>query len=242
MTDVSPQSVSRPVPAKAVLRPRDAATLILIDRSGSAPKVLLGRRNEKHVFMPGKFVFPGGRVEPQDRLMPVVKPLHPQTEAKLMEKMSRPSLARARALALAAIRETFEETGLVLGGKGPQAARIPGGAWAEFAATGFYPDLSLVHYVARAITPPGRQRRFDARFFCADADAIVHRVENMVHADAELVELAWIPIAEAKRLDIPPITGMILDELQGLSAAGMTYDRPVPFFRKLGRTHRREII
>jgi len=52
------------------LRPRDSATLILIDCSGSVPKVLLGRRHERHRFLPGKFVFPGGRVEIKDRLMP----------------------------------------------------------------------------------------------------------------------------------------------------------------------------
>jgi 8-oxo-dGTP pyrophosphatase MutT (NUDIX family) len=50
--------------------PRDAATLMLIDRSGAKPKVLLGRRHAGHKFMPGKFVFPGGRIEAFDRVMP----------------------------------------------------------------------------------------------------------------------------------------------------------------------------
>src|ERR1051325_11791196 len=53
-------------------RPRDAATLILIDRSSAVPKVLLGKRHGGHAFMPDKFVFPGGRVEPHDRHVPVV--------------------------------------------------------------------------------------------------------------------------------------------------------------------------
>ena len=48
------------------LRPRDAATLIIVDASGKKPKVLMGRRHERHSFMPGKFVFPGGRVDPAD--------------------------------------------------------------------------------------------------------------------------------------------------------------------------------
>ena len=54
------------------VKPRDSATLILIDRAEPVPKVLLGRRHERHRFLPGKFVFPGGRIEPSDRLMAVV--------------------------------------------------------------------------------------------------------------------------------------------------------------------------
>src|SRR5262245_64265707 len=96
------------------VRPKDAATLILVDRSDSIPKVLLGKRHHGHKFMPGKFVFPGGRVDPADQRMPVTRTLHPQTQAHLMKRLQRPSAAKARAFALAAIRETFEETGLLL--------------------------------------------------------------------------------------------------------------------------------
>src|SRR5438445_11444607 len=97
------------------LRPKDAATIILIDRSGAEPKVLLGRRHHGHKFMPGKFVFPGGRVEPIDRRMPSATTIEPRVEARLMQSMAHPSAAKARGLMLAAIRETFEETGLLLG-------------------------------------------------------------------------------------------------------------------------------
>ena len=83
---------------------------------------------------------------------------------------------------------------------------MPDGPWAEFAKAGFYPDLSVLHFVARAITPPRRPRRFDTRFFSVDATAIAHRIENVVHPEAELVELVWLPIAEARRLDMPTIT------------------------------------
>jgi 8-oxo-dGTP pyrophosphatase MutT (NUDIX family) len=223
------------------VRPRDAATLILIDRSANPPKVLLGRRHDGHDFMPGKFVFPGGRVEPDDGRMPVVRPLHPQAEAWLMRGMTRPSPSRARAFALAAIRETFEETGLLLGAR-PESktSPVPGGVWAEFAKTGFVPDLGVIHFVARAITPPGRTRRFDARFFTADASAIAHRVDNVIHKDAELVELVWLPITEAKRLDMPGITGKVLDELQARTTAGLGHDLPVPIFRMRHGKHGRE--
>ena len=99
----------------ANLRPRDSATLILIDRTESVPKVLLGRRHESHKFLPGKFVFPGGRVEPTDRLMPTAAPLHVRDTERLMLGVQRPSKVKAAGYALAAIRETYEETGLMLG-------------------------------------------------------------------------------------------------------------------------------
>ena len=104
------------------VRPKDASTLIIVDRSGTEAKVLLGKRHHAHKFMPGKFVFPGGRLEPNDRLMPIAAGLNPVTEKYLMAQMKRPSAARARALALAAIRETFEETGLKTRRRGTRTA------------------------------------------------------------------------------------------------------------------------
>jgi 8-oxo-dGTP pyrophosphatase MutT (NUDIX family) len=215
-------------------RPRDAATLILIDRSDPTPKVLLGKRHRGHVFMPGKFVFPGGRVEPHDRHVPVAGALDPATEAKLMRHVSRPSRDKARALAVAAIREVFEETGLLVGRKVEDAPRVPtDGQLDPFATAGVRPDLSQLHLIARAITPPGRPRRFDARFFAADAQLIVHRVDGVVHPDAELVELTWLPVAQARELDIPPVTKRVLTELEARVAAGFGHDLPVPFYRVL---------
>ena len=97
------------------LRPKPAATLIILDHSGAEPTVLMGRRNPAHKFMPGKFVFPGGRVDPVDRHMRVALPLHTEVQDRLLAHLPRRGPAMAQALALAAIRETFEETGLVLG-------------------------------------------------------------------------------------------------------------------------------
>lgn len=224
------------------VRPKDAATLILVDRSQKTSKVLLGKRHHKHVFMPGKFVFPGGRTEPNDRLMPIAKPLHKDVEDRLMREVVQPSAVKARALALAAIRETFEETGLLLGAKHNGARAAPEGPWAEFAKTGFYPDLSVLHFVARAITPPGRPRRFDARFFSVDASSIAHKIDNVVHADAELVELVWVPIEEARKLDLPTITTIVLQELEARVEAGFGHDLPVPFYRKPHDPYGRELL
>jgi 8-oxo-dGTP pyrophosphatase MutT (NUDIX family) len=228
--------------ASANVRPKDAATLIIVDRSGAAPKVLLGKRHHAHKFMPGKFVFPGGRLEPNDRLMPSATQLNPFTEQYLMRNVRRPSVARAKGLALAAIRETFEETGLILGAPLSNAGAAPEGPWADFAKAGFYPDLSSLHFVARAITPSRRPRRFDTRFFAVDASTIAHKVENVVHAEAELVELVWMPISEARSLDMPTITGVVLQELEARVAAGFGHDLPVPFYRMPRTVFYRDLI
>ena len=215
------------------LKPRDAATLILVDRSGAAPKVLLGRRHAGLKFMAGKFVFPGGRMEPGDKRMPVASELDTHAGARLMRGVQRPSLAKARALALAAIRETFEETGLLLGKRVDDMPPVPDGPWKAFADAKVLPDLAELHFIVRAITPPRRPRRFDARFFAADASAIAHKVDGKVGPDSELVELVWLPIAEAKSQDLPTITQVALDELQARVAKGFGHDLPSPFYRML---------
>ena len=182
-------------------------------------------------------------MEPQDRLMPFVNTLHPQAEAWLMKQTIRPSVARARAFALAAIRETFEETGLLLGAKRSDAPPVPGGIWADFTKTGFYPDLGAVHFIARAITPPGRTRRFDARFFCADATAIAHRVENVIHPDAELVELVWVEIGSKPLADAHAMTKNVLTELDHRLATGpLRHDAAVPFFHFYGGKMQKDVL
>jgi 8-oxo-dGTP pyrophosphatase MutT (NUDIX family) len=223
------------------VRPRDAATMIIIDRAG-APKVLLGRRHHGHKFMPGKFVFPGGRVEPLDRRMTAASLLAPQVEAQLMKSVQRPSPDKARGLMLAAIRETFEETGLMLGAKGEPSVRSPGGPWDGFVQAGVVPDLAPVHFVARAITPPGRTKRFDTRFFAVDAGAIAARQDGVVGPDTELTELVWLPIGEASQLDMPAITTAVLEELTARIAAGFSHDLPVPFYRVVNRRRARDLL
>jgi 8-oxo-dGTP pyrophosphatase MutT (NUDIX family) len=226
----------------ANLRPRDAATLILVDRSGSVPKVLMGRRHHGHKFLPGKFVFPGGRVEIADRAMPTAAPLHDSDVGRLMRRMQRPSRAKAAGFALAAIRETYEETGLMLGTRRTDEILAPSDAWQAFAQARILPDLGALHFIARAITPPGRPRRFDSRFFAADVSAVAHRAAGVVGPDAELVELVWLPITEARRLDMPTITAVALEELQDRAATGMSRDHPVPFFRMLHNRFVRETL
>ncbi len=225
------------------LRPVDAATLIIIDRKARTPRLLMGRRHEGLKFMPGKFVFPGGRIEAGDRSMSVAGALHPRAEQALMARVVRPSTQRSRALALAAIRETFEETGLLLGTKdygSPESA--PAGVWAAFQERGVFPDLEELHFIGRAITPPKRVKRFDTRFFAVDRTAITDEVGGVVGPDSELVELAWVTIAEAKTLDLPPITAVILSELEARIAAGFGHELPVPFFYQRHGRFMRELL
>jgi hypothetical protein len=129
----------------------------------------------------------------------------------------------------------------VIGAKGAAKGSVPLGSWSRFVQTGFYPDLSILHFVARAITPPGFARRFDARFFCVDS-AIAHRLENVIHPDAELVELTWLPIAAARRLDLPVSTGLVLEELQLLLRADLRPDLPVPFYSTRNGDFARDLI
>jgi 8-oxo-dGTP pyrophosphatase MutT (NUDIX family) len=223
-------------------RPKDAATLILVDRTGRTPKVLLGKRHHAHAFLPGKYVFPGGRVDLQDRFMPVAKPLDPHVEARLMQQVARPSQAKAQAFGLSAIRETFEEAGLLIGLRRADSPPTPPGTWTEFVKNGLYPDLSALHFIARAITPPRNSRRFDARFFTADASAIAHRVDGVVHDDAELVEMKWLPISETRDLDLSEITRIVLKEIESRISAGFQHELPVPFFRMLYCRFVRELL
>jgi 8-oxo-dGTP pyrophosphatase MutT (NUDIX family) len=225
------------------LRPKDAATLILIDRRGSQPKILMGRRHPGHVFMPGMFVFPGGRTDAEDRRMVASGALPPRTEAALNARTARPSPRRGRALALAAIRETFEETGLLLGIRehGP-AQRVPHGTWAAFGEHGVVPDLGVLQLVARAITPPGRPRRFDTRFFAADRNAVAAEVKGVTGPDSEFIELVWVTLAEAPDLPCATITQVILQELQDRLAAGFSHDLPIPFYYERRGRFVRELL
>lgn len=222
--------------------PRDAATLMLIDRSGAEPKVLLGRRHTGHKFMPGKFVFPGGRIEAHDRQMSAVSDLHPDMQAKLNARVADPSPDYARAFPLAAVREMAEETGLLLGVKRDEPPATPGEIWAEFEKAKVHPDLGNIYFIARAITPPGRPRRFDTRFLTTDASAIAHRIEGVVGPDSELVELTWVPIEQATLLDMPTITGVVLEELLARVEAGMGHDLPVPLYFMQDHQYFRELL
>ncbi|MFI0846218.1 NUDIX hydrolase [Mesorhizobium sp. IMUNJ 23232] len=226
---------------KGPLRPRDAATLILLDRQDGAVKVLMGRRHARHAFMPGKFVFPGGRTDPGDSFVPVAEGLHPDEEKKLISRAARSGPVRARAIALSAVRETYEEAGLLIGRKTPFKTTKTG--WQGFADHGVAPSLEGLRYLARAITPPGRVRRFDTRFLVAWRDAIAVELPGGGPTE-ELEEIVWLPLDEAKKADIPNITRTVLGELEQRLAFDPLL-RPggvVPFYRMVRNRFIREVL
>jgi 8-oxo-dGTP pyrophosphatase MutT (NUDIX family) len=145
-----------------------------------------------------------------------------------MKRVARPSPAKAQALALAAIRETFEESGLLLGTPATEIPAVPKGPWEAFAQAKILPDLQGLYFIGRAITPPGRTRRFDARFFSLDASAIAHRIEGVTGPEAELVELVWMSLPDAKQLDLPAVTSVMLDDLPNALRAVHTRDALIP--------------
>jgi 8-oxo-dGTP pyrophosphatase MutT (NUDIX family) len=224
-------------------RPKDAATMLIIDRTNARPKVLMGKRHASHKFMPGKYVFPGGRLDDGDRRMVATGALPQICEDRLLKRAVRPSAGKARALALAAIRETFEETGLLFGSDefgAPEAP--PEGSWRDFAGHGVFPDLSAITFVARAITPPRRPKRFDTRFFTVDASALAKKIDGVTGPDSELTDLVWVDFDEAKELDLPTITKVIIQEVEARIEAGFAPYLPVPFYwEKRGHFVREEL-
>lgn len=196
---------------------KDAATLILTRRH-DRPEVLMGRRAPGHVFMASRWVFPGGRIERADHTAKAADDLSAATAQALAGEMPE---RRARALALTAIRETYEETGLMLATPAPPASVA--GPWREFRAAGALPTLQPLDYIARAVTPPGRTRRFDARFFMAPADALLS--PDPTAGSGELDEIAWLSIEDALALDPPAITRFVLGEVAD-RLVGKTPARP----------------
>lgn len=214
-----PQGPPRAEGARAV-RPKNAATMILVRRDGAKPRVLMGRRNNRVTFMPGMWVFPGGRVDRADHRAPAASELHPDVAA-VFERHGRPG----RALALAAVRETWEEAGLLMARPAPE--RPGAGPWREFLAQGALPDLAALDLVARAITPSSIAKRFDTWFLMAEADRLLS-LERQADC-GELDEIVWVEFDEALKMEVPNITRFVLGEAVARLADP---NRPRPFLRK----------
>ena len=208
----------------------DAGVVILIDCTQPLPRIMFGRRRPDNVFLPDKWVFPGGRFDADDLKVSACDALDAKDHAALMWGMPDAwTPHHATTLALTAVREVFEETGLVIGARGTMPAPVPE-AWQPFAALGYMPHISGLRVLARAITPPGRTRRFDARFFAIDASHIAHRIARDEGEHSELLDLVWQPLDQLDKLDLPTITRMVLRELEARIAAGFGHHLPVPFF------------
>lgn len=189
---------------------RNASTIILVRDTDSTPAVLMGQRGAKAAFMPSMFVFPGGAVDAGDADVGAALSLSACCEDRLLHEPT--SDVAPSALAAAALRELWEETGLRMARPGAWQGAVPQD-WEGFAADGLMPDATPLHFIFRAITPRGRPRRFDARFFLGDAAALVDDPDDFSRASDELSHLQWIPIAEAKRFQLPFITQVVLAEV-----------------------------
>lgn len=164
---------------------RDAATLILVRDPATAPRILMGQRGKSAAFMADKFVFPGGAVDDADANTPVA--LDDLCRTRLGQKSARAPDALARA----ALRELTEETGQTLP-----------------------PDQPGLYFFFRALTPPGNPRRFDARFFLADAARLTGDPDHFAPTEAELSHIQWVPLADIRKLNLPFITQIVLAELE----------------------------
>lgn len=214
---------------------RDAATVIALRTDGDEVRVLMGQRGDKAVFMPGKFVFPGGAVDPEDAAVPLAC----LPDARTLERLSVDAPeGLPHALIAAAIRELWEETGLPLAIPAAQAPATgispPPGlseSWQGFFDAGFLPSGKGMDFVFRAVTPPGRPRRFDARFFTVDAAALAADPDDFSRASDELSHLQWIPLEKVREFDLPFITRVVLAEIAERAAGGA--DMGVPYFRTI---------
>lgn len=204
---------------------RDASTVIVLRDRETRPSILMGQRGSNAAFMPNKFVFPGGAVDVGDRDVPLGSALIAPNDSRLQDQ-SLPGIGRS--LAAAAIRELFEETGLVLGCRGSWSnAPID---WQDFAATGHLPHASPLQFVFRALTPPGRPRRFDARFFLVDANDLASDLDDFKHASDELSHLQWIYLDKVRSFDMPFITEVVLSEI-GARVMDKKAPSSVPYFK-----------
>jgi 8-oxo-dGTP pyrophosphatase MutT (NUDIX family) len=209
---------------------RNAATIILVRDPATRPRILMGQRGAGAAFMPNKFVFPGGAVDPVDAQVPLARPLRRLSAAQLAQDSALP----AEALAAAAIRELWEEAGQILGRPGDWSA--PPRGWRGFARSGHLPDPSSLRFVFRAVTPPGRSRRFDARFFLADASDLASDPDDFSRAEDELAHLQWIALDALQDFDLPFITKVVLAEI-GQRLLDGSEPGEVPFFRNDDEAH-----
>ena len=208
---------------------RDAATIIVLRDTQTAPAVLMGQRGATAAFMPGKFVFPGGAVDPYDAQVPTTS-VSGLDRTRLALESSLPPVA----LAAAAIRELWEETGQILGHT--QLWNDPPQGWRGFAQAGYVPHAAALQFFFRAVTPAGNPRRFDARFFLADAGDLQTDPDDFTKAEDELSHLQWVPLADARRFNLPFITQVVLAELGSHIKRGGP-PASVPFFRNDDEAH-----
>ena len=207
----------------APVKPHDASTLIVWRHGVKDVEVLMGRRSRSAAFVPDFFVFPGGRVNSGDYAVSAATPLD-LAAAERMDVRGDASLARA--LAIAAVRETFEETGLMLAESG-DIGEVANAEWAHWKACGLAPQLDRLTYFGRAITSPISPIRFHARFFIALADAL----QGELAGSGELCELGFYPVSDVlAHMPIVDVTEFMLNRVTSYATAPLNFDVRTPVF------------
>ena len=223
---------------------RDAATLIIVDESAGLPRFLMGLRGRRHVFMAGRFVFPGGRVDDCDRELAAAVTLPADVLDRLTGEVAAGFTSRdAAALAFAAIRETFEETGLLVAEDRPFTTAMPQD-FAAFAARGLTPATEALVPVARAITPEGAPRRFDTRFFVISASLITGITETFDPPTDELERIGWVSAGALDEHSLAPITRTVLGDVMTRLKDGSWCDASVrmPFYRVVDGHFHKDLV
>lgn len=213
------------------VRPKDAASLILVRDTARGHEVLMGRRKQTAKFMPGFYVFPGGTLEQCDTKAQPATDLKSGSE-QYMAVAGKTS--RARALAMAAVRETFEETGLAVAEPG-EVNDTSCECYAELAARGVAPSLARLSYLGRALTPTYSPMRFHARFFIADG--ATH--EGTLGGDGELEEIGWIAMETACSNPMADVTAFMLRHARAVyTDGGVSNVLGKPFFTARNKVRR----
>ena len=203
---------------------KDAATIVLIRKDGFKNSLLVGRRGSKAAFMPSKYVFPGGSWEPKDNEIPLVQSLSDK-QSGLIALEADPIMSSS--LGVTALRELWEETGLRLSPKYPIEKHLK--SWQGFYVEDQGPNLGSLQFFFRAVTPPGRSRRFDARFFFCESNHIYDDLDNFSKASGELSDLQWVDINYLHTLELPKITKIVVGYLKELILSNYNYTY-VPFY------------
>lgn len=243
MTETSPANEA---PHDSVV-PRDAASIVVFDIVDGDLRVLMGQRGAGQAFMPNRFVFPGGRVDATDReIVTGCGGLAEIQQRLLAARTSEPTdPQRLRSLPIAAVRETFEEAGLVLGVGEPAGQAIPPdlpSIWQRFAEHAGAPAVGNLTFFARAITPPGRTRRYDTRFFCIERAGVLTETDQ---TDGELSNLDWYSVSRLTDLNLAPITQRILGDFSAWKRAQSDNGHgayEVPFYHQDEGVFRRDVL
>jgi 8-oxo-dGTP pyrophosphatase MutT (NUDIX family) len=213
--------VERPSVKPAAVRARDAASLILLRGEGRDLEVLAGRRPMTVRFMPGVYVFPGGAVDAED-----YRSWHVEDGVDSLP----PRLVRC---ARAALRETWEEAGVLFGR--PAGHKLSPGhgspVAAAYAAAGAVAAIDRLRYVGRAITPVRVFRRFNTRFFLGDAGDVI----GDPHPSDELEDVRWHPIGREPLEPLRDVSQFMLARAIAMRGGDRS---PPPLFYTVGGQRR----